>query len=344
MSSHHLEGKVAWITGSSRGIGKEIAFHLARGGAQVVIHGSTLKSSRAFGEAESLEELARIIEKETGSQVIYVVGDLTDPGVVKNLVEEIHAKLGPIDILVNNAGGYWSSGGEAPKAGKPKRMTRYLFPGRSSENTGQEPIDLHLCLREVVPEMIQRKQGVIVNIGSISGLVGLPESAIYATAKAAVHEYTRCLAVMLRPYGIRANVVAPGDTVTERFKASRPLEEARLKTSGSLERYGWPQEIARTVDFLISDASSYITGQVLRVDGGKQTWPLKNQYNLMSIIIPPGTRKNEIRFSSAEEDCFACRAGITYPKAVPIAAPARTSVKKWLPEVTRSKAVRDANP
>ncbi|MFQ3621421.1 MAG: SDR family oxidoreductase, partial [Spirochaetales bacterium] len=107
----------------------------------------------------------------------------------------------------------------------------------------------------------------------ISGLVGLPESVIYATAKAAVHEYTRCLAVMLRPYGIRVNAVAPGDTVTERFKASRPLEEKRLQTSGSLERYGWPEEIAATVEFLVSDASSYITGQVIRVDGGKQTWP-----------------------------------------------------------------------
>lgn len=275
MSLHHLEGKVAWITGSSRGIGKEIAFHLARGGAQVVIHGSTLKSSRAFGEAESLEELARIVEKETGSRVIYVVGDLTDPGVVKNLVEEIHAKLGPIDILVNNAGGdIGVQGVEAPKAGKPEKNDAVFIPLEDLRKILDR--NLLTCIyacREVVPEMIQRKQGVIVNIGSISGLVGLPESAIYATAKAAVHEYTRCLAVMLRPYGIRANVVAPGDTVTERFKASRPLEEARLKTSGSLERYGWPQEIARTVDFLISDASSYITGQVLRVDGGKQTWP-----------------------------------------------------------------------
>ncbi|HOV37825.1 MAG TPA: SDR family oxidoreductase [Spirochaetales bacterium] len=275
MSSHHLEGKVAWITGSSRGIGKEIAFHLARGGAQVVIHGSTLKSSRAFGEAESLEELARIIEKETGSRVIYVAGDLTDPGVVKNIVEEIHSKLGPIDILVNNAGGdIGVLGVEAPRAGKPEKNDAVFIPLEDLRKILDR--NLLTCIyacREVVPEMIQRKRGVIVNIGSISGLVGLPESAIYATAKAAVHEYTRCLAVMLRPYGIRANVVAPGDTVTERFKASRPLEEGRLKTTGSLERYGWPQEIARTVDFLISDASSYITGQVIRVDGGKQTWP-----------------------------------------------------------------------
>ena len=275
MFEGHLEGKVAWVTGSSRGIGKEIAFQLARKGARVCVHGSTLHSSKAFGEAESLEVLAQSIEKETGSATTCVVGDLTDPTVVKKLKEEIESSLGPIDILVNNAGGdIGVKGVQAPQAGKPERNDAVFI---SIEDL-RKILDRNLltCIyvcREVVPGMIQRKKGAIVNIGSISGIVGLPESAIYATAKAAVHEYTRCLATMLRPYGIRANVVAPGDTVTERFKASRPLDENRMQTSGSLERYGWPQEIAATVEFLVSEAASYITGQVIRVDGGKQTWP-----------------------------------------------------------------------
>ena len=131
---------------------------------------------------------------------------------------------------------------------------------------------IYAC-REVVPEMIERKSGWVVNIGSIAGLTGLPEGAIYSTSKAAVHEYTRCLAVMLRPHGVYANAIAPGDTLTERFKASRPLEDSRLKNLGSLERYGLPIEVAKTVEFLVSEASSYITGQIIRVDGGKQTWP-----------------------------------------------------------------------
>jgi 3-oxoacyl-[acyl-carrier protein] reductase len=130
-----------------------------------------------------------------------------------------------------------------------------------------------LCCREVAPEMMARKSGWIVNIGSVGGLSGREQGAIYATAKAAVHEYSRCLADQLRSYNVYVNVIAPGPIVTPRFLASRPIDESQKNAEETLERYGQSIEIARVVEFLVSPASSYITGQVLRVDGGRQLWP-----------------------------------------------------------------------
>ena len=127
-----------------------------------------------------------------------------------------------------------------------------------------------LCCREVAPEMITRKAGWIVNIGSLGALSGHAQSAIYSSAKAAVHEYTRCLAAQLRLDNVHANVVAPGGIITPRFVATRPIDEAKKLTGGTLERYGWPIEIARAVEFLVTEDSSYVTGHVLQVDGGEQ--------------------------------------------------------------------------
>ncbi len=130
-----------------------------------------------------------------------------------------------------------------------------------------------LCCREVAPEMMRRRSGRIVSFGSIAGLGGTTVGVIYATAKAALTEYSRCLAMQLRPYDVTVNVVAPGTVLTPRFAASRPLDPELMAESGTLVRYGRAKEVAATVGFLVSDEASYISGQVLRVDGGQQCWP-----------------------------------------------------------------------
>ena len=275
MSEQRLAGKVAWVTGSSRGIGRVVADHLAGLGAKVAIHGTTPTSTRAFDEAESLAAVAAEIGNAHGAEVLAVHGDLADPAVVANAVAKIRDQLGDIDILVNNAGGdigAQGTGGE--RAGKPVENDA-LAVSLDDVRTVLER-NLMTCVlvcREVVPAMVRRERGWIVTIGSIAGLSGHRSEVIYGTAKAAVHEYTRCLAAQLRPHGVYANVIAPGEIITPRFVASRPTRDERKVREGPLTRYGWPEEVARCVEFLVTEDSSYITGQVFRIDGGAQLFP-----------------------------------------------------------------------
>ncbi len=275
MSEKRLEDKVAWVTGSSRGIGRVIADHLADLGAKVAVHGTSPTSTRAFNEAESLDAVAQAIAAAHESVVLPVWGDLTDAATVKQAADQIRQKFGQIDILVNCAGGdVGSQGAMGENAGKPLSNDAVFIALEDVRTVlDRNIITCILCCREVAPEMIARRAGWIVNIGSISGLSGHAQGAIYSTAKAAVHEYTRCLAAQLRPDNVYANAIAPGPIITPRFEASRPIDKAKKLTGGTLDRYGWPIEIARAVEFLVTQDSSYVTGQVLRVDGGIQLWP-----------------------------------------------------------------------
>lgn len=270
-----LAGKVAWVTGSSRGIGRVVADHLASLGAKVAVHGTTPTSTRAFNEADSLEAVASAIAESNDAEVLAVHGDLTDDATVKNLVAKIRERFGRIDILINNAGGdIGSQGTSGAKAGKPVE--------NDAVNVSLEDVrtvldrNLMTCIlvcREVVPEMMERGSGWVVTIGSIAGLGGHRSEVVYGTAKAAVHEYTRCLASQLRPYGVYANVIAPSEIITARFEASRPTRDERKVHEGALTRYGWPEEVAKAVEFLVTPDSSYISGQILRIDGGAQLFP-----------------------------------------------------------------------
>ena len=270
-----LAGKVAWVTGSSRGIGRVVADHLAGLGARVVVHGTTPHSTRAFNEAESLDAVASAIAEAHGTDVLAVHGDLASEDTVREICASIRDRFGRIDILVNNAGGdIGAQGAMGEKAGKPV-VNDALGVSVADVRTVLER-NLLTCIlvcREVAPEMMARGSGWIVTIGSIAGLGGHRSEVIYGTAKAAVHEYTRCLAAQLRPHGVYANVIAPGEIITARFVASRPTREERKTREGALTRYGWPEEVARTVEFLVTPDSSYISGQVLRVDGGAQLFP-----------------------------------------------------------------------
>lgn len=275
VSPRPLEGKVAWVTGSSRGLGRVIATHLGRLGASLVIHGTTPTSTRAFGEGDSLDAVTEEIKRETGGAVLRVFGDLTEPETVARLVGEVEAEYGRIDILVNNAGGdIGAAGTGGPGGGKPIPNDAVEIPLEDVRAVLDRNLwSCILMCKAVAPGMIERRRGWIVNVGSVGGLSGRAEGAIYATAKAAVHEYTRCLAAQLRPHNIPVNVIAPGGTVTPRFLATRRADQSKLAATDTLDRYADPEETSRAVAFLVSDPGPFVSGQVLRVDGGAQLWP-----------------------------------------------------------------------
>ena len=274
-SDKPLAGQVVWVTGSSRGLGRVMATELCRMGAMVAVHGTRPDSPKSFGEGESMDQVARDIAAAAGGTTMPVWGDVTDEAQVKRMAESIRGRFSRIDILVANAGGdIGAAGTGVGRGGRPSPDDCIGIPLADIRAViDRNLLSCILCCREVAPEMVARKGGRIITIGSIAGTFGRDDGAIYAVAKAAVHEYTRCLAVQLRPHNVSVNCVAPGGTVTNRFLVIHEIESAKLVEEGTLDRYGRPHEIASVVAFLATDAGRFISGQVIRVDGAAQTWP-----------------------------------------------------------------------
>ena len=222
-----------------------------------------------------MEQVARDVAAEAGGEVMPVWGDVTDEAEVTRMTDAVQARLGPIDILVANAGGDIGAGGTGVgRGGRPSPDDCIGIPLADIRAVlDRNLLSCILCCRAVAPGMMTRKHGRIITIGSIAGTFGRDDGAIYAVAKAAVHEYTRCLAVQLRPYNIPVNCVAPGGTVTNRFLVIHNIDRGKLIEEGTLDRYGRPHEVASVVAFLASEEGRFISGQVIRVDGGSQCWP-----------------------------------------------------------------------
>jgi 3-oxoacyl-[acyl-carrier protein] reductase len=264
-----LAGKVAFVTGSGRGLGRAMAERLAELGADVAIHDLTWTAPAKFGEVADLGAVAKAIARH-GGKTAAVTGNVGDKAAVAKMKDEIEAKLGRVDILVNCAGGDMGASGGKPvpndALGIPLEDIKAL-----TENNLYGTI---LVCQAFVPPMVEAGSGSVINIGSGAGQFGVANGVIYAAVKAAVIHYTRCLAASVRTKGVRVNAVNPGDTKTARFQATRVVDQKKMDSSTkSLVRYAEPAEIADAVAFLAGPRSRFIHGQVLRVDGGESLFP-----------------------------------------------------------------------
>ncbi|MDY6803092.1 MAG: 3-oxoacyl-[acyl-carrier-protein] reductase [Cyanobacteriota bacterium] len=245
-TQQRLKGKVAIITGASRGIGRATALAMAAEGANVVVNYAS-----SSGAAE--EVVAEITG--AGGKAHAFQADVSKVDEVDGMVKEVKDKLGSIDVLVNNAG-----------------ITRDTLLMRMKPEDWQAVIDLNLtgvflCTRAIAKIMLKQKSGRIVNIASVAGQMGNPGQANYSAAKAGVIGLTKTVAKELASRGITVNAVAPGFIETDMTKDLKNTEEI-LKFI-PLGRYGKSEEVAGTIVFLTADsAADYITGQVFNVDGG----------------------------------------------------------------------------
>jgi NAD(P)-dependent dehydrogenase (short-subunit alcohol dehydrogenase family) len=251
MELFDLAGKVAIVTGSSRGIGRAIAEAYAAAGAKVVI------SSR---KQPACEEVAAAINERHGEErAVAIAASISDKAALEALVAETRQRFGQIDILVCNAA---SNPYYGPMAGISDEQFRKIFDNNVLAN--------HWLITMVSPEMIERNDGAIIIVSSIGGLIGSNVIGAYNVSKAADFQLVRNLALEFGPHNVRVNAIAPGVIRTDFAKAlwEDPKAEAALKRVTPLGRIGEPDEIAGAAVFLASRAGAYVTGQGIVVDGG----------------------------------------------------------------------------
>jgi 3-oxoacyl-[acyl-carrier protein] reductase len=242
-----LDGKVAVVTGGTRGIGKAVSLLFAKEGAKVIANFSK--------DIKAAEELKTEAESK-GLGLALFKADVTQFDQVKNLVEKTAAQYGRIDIWVNNVG-----------------LVRDNFLMMMSDDDWDFLIKTNLtslffCCKAVVRKMIPERKGKIINLSSVSGIIGTAGQTNYAATKGGVISFTKSLARELGPFNIHVNAVAPGLIESEVAKKMPKEKIEAIVKSSSLGRMGKPEEVAQAVLFLASEDSNYITGQTLVVDGG----------------------------------------------------------------------------
>jgi len=247
-ASEELRGRTAFVTGSTRGIGRASAEALAAMGADVVVNG--------WSSPEAAQDVAAGLADRYGVRTLALPGDVSDPDAVGAMFRTIFQEFGQLDVLVNNAGVL-----EDALLGMigPELVDRVL-----GVNT-RGPI---YALQAAARLMTRRGRGSIVNVSSIVGVQGNEGQAVYGASKAAVIGLTRSASRELAPRGIRVNAVAPGYIETDMIRRLPPeVHELRVSQIG-MGRVGTAEDVAQVIAFLASDRSAYVTGQVLGVDGG----------------------------------------------------------------------------
>jgi len=244
-----LDKKTAIVTGAAQGIGKEIAYRLAKEGANVVI--SDIDLERAEQTAAQIREIGR--------ETLVIKADVSMPKEAANIVEETIDKLGSLDILINNAG-----------------IIRDNFILRMKDEDWDKVLAINLkgtfnCIKAAAKVMLKQKKGRIVNMASVIGLIGNAGQANYSASKAGVIALTKSAAKEFGSRGITVNAIAPGFITTRMTEVLK--EDTKQKMLGNIPmgRFGLPTDVANLVLFLVSDEANYITGQVINVDGGMVT-------------------------------------------------------------------------